>query len=141
MVTFFHDGLQEMIGDKVNLLFCNQDEALSFTKADNLTAAIDALLSVADDVVVTKDADGAVIADKNERLTIFRKTTAVDTNGAGDTFAGAYLYGITHGYTKQQAGDLASAAAAQLVSQYGPRLRREQYHTLMQQGLAIRYPS
>jgi len=51
--------------------------------------------------------------------------TAVDSNGAGDMFAGAFLYAITHGYTYPEAGKLASIAAAKVVSQFGPRLAKE----------------
>jgi sugar/nucleoside kinase (ribokinase family) len=46
----------------------------------------------------------------------------VDSNGAGDMFAGAFLYAVTHGHTLQQAAWLANHAAARVVSQYGNRL-------------------
>ena len=48
--------------------------------------------------------------------------TLIDSNGAGDMFAGAFLYAITHGYSWIEAGNLASRAAAEVVSHYGPRL-------------------
>ena len=47
---------------------------------------------------------------------------AVDTNGAGDLFAGGFLYGITHALDVEQAGKIGSYAAAQVVAQYGPSL-------------------
>jgi sugar/nucleoside kinase (ribokinase family) len=47
---------------------------------------------------------------------------AIDTNGAGDMFAGAFLYGITHGHSYAQAGKLASLASSRVVTQWGPRL-------------------
>jgi sugar/nucleoside kinase (ribokinase family) len=47
---------------------------------------------------------------------------ALDTNGAGDMFAGAFLYAVTHGHSHAQAAWLANQAAAQVVSQYGNRL-------------------
>jgi sugar/nucleoside kinase (ribokinase family) len=47
---------------------------------------------------------------------------AVDTNGAGDMFAGAFLYGITHGQTPSEAAALANRTAAAVVSQHGNRL-------------------
>ena len=49
---------------------------------------------------------------------------AVDTNGAGDLFAGGFLYGITHELDVEQAGKIGSYAAAQVVAQYGPRLQK-----------------
>ena len=50
---------------------------------------------------------------------------AIDTNGAGDMFAGAFLYAVTHGHSHIQAAWLANQAAAQVVSQYGNRLSAE----------------
>jgi sugar/nucleoside kinase (ribokinase family) len=47
---------------------------------------------------------------------------ALDTNGAGDMFAGAFLYGITHNHSFAEAGKLASLASSRVVSQFGPRL-------------------
>ena len=48
--------------------------------------------------------------------------TAVDTNGAGDMFAGAFLYALSQNHDFTTAGRLASAAAARVVSDFGPRL-------------------
>jgi sugar/nucleoside kinase (ribokinase family) len=53
-------------------------------------------------------------------------TQAVDTNGAGDMFAGAFLFGITHGQNPAQAAALANRAAAAVVSQHGNRLTAAQ---------------
>ena len=50
---------------------------------------------------------------------------ALDTNGAGDMFAGAFMYAATHGHDHAQAAWLANQAAAQVVSQYGNRLTTE----------------
>jgi sugar/nucleoside kinase (ribokinase family) len=47
---------------------------------------------------------------------------AIDTNGAGDMFAGAFLYAVTHGHSHAQAAWLANQCAGGVVSQYGNRL-------------------
>ena len=52
------------------------------------------------------------------------KVKAVDTNGAGDMFAGTFLWAVTHGHTYAQAAWLANQAAGLVVSQYGNRLTR-----------------
>jgi len=51
---------------------------------------------------------------------------AVDTNGAGDMFAGAFLYGLTHGHSFAYTGKLASLASSKVVSKFGPRLDWDQ---------------
>lgn len=136
MVEFFRDGLTEMIGEKVDLLFCNNDEALGYTKTTNIDDAVEKLQKVANEFAITLGSDGALIYDGKKLIKIAPVTVkAVDTNGAGDMFAGAFLYAITHGYSHRQAGYLASAAAAQIVSQYGPRLKAEQHQQIKQQVL------
>jgi sugar/nucleoside kinase (ribokinase family) len=125
-----------MSGDKVELLFCNKDEALGFTNTDSLEAAIEALKNYAGQFAITLGGEGAMIFDGENILTVApHAVTPIDSNGAGDMFAGAFLYGITNGYNHQQAGDLASAASAQVVSQYGPRLQAEQHKKIHEEVL------
>ena len=131
MVQFFKEGLQEMIGQQVDLMFCNKDEALSWTETNNIDAAAEALKSSARTFAITLGAEGALVFDGLNMSKVPGSTTnAIDTNGAGDMFAGAFLYGITHGQDFQTAAKLANHAAAQVVSQYGPRLRPEQHAEL-----------
>ena len=123
MVEFFKDGLQEMIGDSVDLLFCNEDEAMGWGKTDNLEAAIETIKAISKTFAITRGSKGAVVFDGEKLITIEpHSVKAVDTNGAGDMFAGAFLYAITHGHDFATAGKLASRAAAEVVANYGPRL-------------------
>ncbi len=132
MVQFFKDGLQEMIGEKVDLLFCNEAEALNWAGVDQLDQAIESLKQVAHCFAVTLGAKGALVYDGEHMIDIpSHKTTAVDSNGAGDMFAGAFLYGITHGHSFYEAGNIASLAASRVVSQFGPRLSAEEHKEIL----------
>lgn len=132
MVKFFSEDLKQMMGDKVDLLFCNQDEALGFTQTHTIDDAIEGLKQHAHRFVITMGREGARIFDGQGVITVAgHRVNAVDSNGAGDMFAGAFLYAITNGYNYEQAGKLASAASAQVVSQYGPRLRAEQHREIL----------
>ena len=135
MVQLFHDGLKEMIGDNgVDLLFCNRDEALKFCNTDSLETAAETLRNHSRAFAITLGADGALLWDgEREHRVASPKVKAIDTNGAGDMFAGAFLYGINRGMGFAEAGELACRAAAQVVSQYGPRLRAEQHRELLEQ--------
>ena len=137
MVTYFKDGINDMLGDGVDLLFCNQEEANTWAETDSLEESIEALKKIARSFVITLGAQGALIFDGNTLIEIPScPTKAVDTNGAGDMFAGAYLYGITAGHTPTHSGHLASLAAAKVVSQFGPRLRPEQHGEILKQWKA-----
>ncbi|RLU01071.1 adenosine kinase [Ketobacter sp.] len=132
MVRFFKDGLGEMLGGGVDLLFCNQEEALTWADTDSIETAADALKAVCKRFAITLGKQGALLFDGSDTLQVpATPVQAVDTNGAGDMFAGAFLYGLTHGYSFEQAGRLATKAAAQLVTQFGPRLKPDQHKPLL----------
>lgn len=123
MVEFFAPGLREMMGEQVDMLFCNEDEALMWTGASNVAQAAEQLKTDAATFAITLGGDGALVYDGTQLITIEPyKVTAIDTNGAGDMFAGAFLYAISHGHDFASAGKLACRSAAELVCAYGPRL-------------------
>ena len=124
MVKFFKEGLDEVIGASVDLLFCNEDEALTYTETNSIQDAREALKQISNTFVITQGSNGAMIYDGDTFIDIEPyKVEAIDTNGAGDMFAGAFLYGITHGHSYAQAGKLASLASSRVVAQFGPRLQ------------------
>ena len=123
MVQFFRGGLNEMIGDGVDLLFANDVEALTWTGKETIAEAAEALKEVAKTFVITLGKEGALVFDGEKEIRIASNPVkAVDTNGAGDMFAGAFLYAITEGHDFESAGKLASLAAANTVTHFGPRL-------------------
>ncbi len=131
MVEFFRDGMTEIIGDRLNLIFCNEDEALGWAQSDSLDVAVERLKTIADTFVITRGSDGALTFDGTALVEIpAHKVHAVDTNGAGDMFAGAFLYAITKGEDFPTAGRFASLAAGKVVAKYGPRLPAEDYRAL-----------
>ena len=109
----------------VDLLFCNEEEALASTGIDDREAAGAALASQVDTAYVTCEADGALVyADGACDQVPGVPVQAIDTNGAGDLFAGGVLYGLSHGYTPLDAARLGCYAAAQVVTRFGPRLEQ-----------------
>ena len=56
----------------------------------------------------------------------------LDTNGAGDNFAGAFLYALSQGHEPAMCGKLASAVAGAVISQFGARLAAKDYQRIYQ---------
>jgi sugar/nucleoside kinase (ribokinase family) len=133
MVEFFRDNMAEILGDKgVDLLFCNEAEALAWAKTENMDEAINTLKAIARSFVVTLGAKGSLVFDGESLLEIEAcPVQAVDTNGAGDMFAGAFLYAITHDHDYATAAQFASKAAARVVSRFGPRLSASEHDELL----------
>ncbi|MEX2595278.1 MAG: adenosine kinase [Anditalea sp.] len=127
MVKYFKEGFDEVIGASVDLLFANEEEAKIFTGKDDLIEAREELKKVAKHFVITQGKNGAMIFDGDTFIDIEPyKTIAIDSNGAGDMFAGAFIYGITNGHSYASSGKLASMASSKIVGQFGPRLKWHQ---------------
>ncbi|MFZ4713645.1 MAG: adenosine kinase [Bacteriovoracaceae bacterium] len=134
MVKFFHQNFVDIIGTGVDLLFCNESEAIEFTKKSTIKEASSELKKIAKTFVITLGKSGALVYDGEQFIEVSAfPVTAIDTNGAGDMFAGAFLYGITHGHTFAQAGKLASLASSKIVGKYGPRLESEETKAVLHQ--------
>lgn len=132
MVEIFKPQLSEMIGPHVDHLFCNEEEALGWTGAPNVDAAVEALRAQADSFCITLGARGSLVFDGNRVHRIEPEAVAaVDSNGAGDIYAGAYIYGLTHDLGHVGAGQLASRAAGRLVTRFGARLPLEEHRELL----------
>lgn len=123
MVKYFSRQMEEIVGAGVDLLFCNEEEAMIYTGTNSVNEAREELKKVAKRFSITLGANGAMIYDGDTFIQIEPyKVKAIDTNGAGDMFAGAFMYGITHGHSHAEAGKLASLASSRIVSQFGPRM-------------------
>ena len=136
MVNFFSEGLAQMIGNGVDLLFCNEAEAFAFTKTQDLNEAIASLKKVAKSFAITLGAKGAYVFDSHEGIhVVTMPVTAVDTNGAGDLFAGTMLYGLTHQMSYANAAKMGCMASSTLVTQFGARLEKEQILKIKKQSI------
>lgn len=121
VVHTIRDLVWRVIRDHSDVVFLNADEARALT--DELPEH--AVRTIANQgnvrtVVVKLGAHGSLVLHEGEihRIAI-RPVTAVDTTGAGDAYAGGFLYGLVHGWSAGECGRLASAAAALTVGQIG----------------------
>ena len=126
MVKYFKDKFDEILTEKIDLLFCNKEEALTFTGEDDFDKCCSTLLKLSDTVVITNGKEGSLIITNSQKIKIApHPVQAIDTVGAGDTFAGAFLYGINNGLDFENAGNLASKLSSKVVTKLGPRLDKE----------------
>ena len=122
MVENFKASFDALAELGIDLIFCNEDEARLWTAASNRGEAMARLKTVCGKVVMTCGKEGALVFDGNEEtMSVGVPTKAVDTTGAGDIFAGTFLFGLTHGMSFPACADLANRAASLLVSSFGAR--------------------
>lgn len=127
------DGfIPEVFGDvfreallQADLLFCNATESMSLTKADNPQKAFEELAHNVPACVVTDGPNGAYVRFGGQTGHVpTAPCQPRDLTGAGDMFAGSFLYGITHGFDPLIAARAANALSRQVILQVGARLHR-----------------
>jgi sugar/nucleoside kinase (ribokinase family) len=118
----FGDALHEALKD-CTLLFCNAPEAMAITKTDDSTTAFNALKTIVPNCVVTDGPNGAFVNYEGTECHVPSfACQPKDLTGAGDMFAGAFLYGITHGYAPAVAARAANFLCMKVITQVGARL-------------------
>ena len=124
MVEFFHDDLVQILGNGVDHLFCNEEEALTWAGSDRLDVAVSELKDIGRHLNITLGAKGSLaVSPHGQTMVDGYPASAVDTTGAGDMYAGGCLYGWAQGMEAAEAAALGNFAAATLVQAYGARLK------------------
>jgi sugar/nucleoside kinase (ribokinase family) len=114
------------VAQNADLVFCNESEALSFTKMKDYDSAYIELCKITPNVVITRGVNGSLIKWQENEYTIPSfKAEAIDSTGAGDIFAAGFIYGILFNHHPELSGKLASYAASRIVSQFGARLKED----------------
>jgi sugar/nucleoside kinase (ribokinase family) len=122
VVNVFGDALRDAL-KYTDLFFCNDSEARAVTGAASAEEAFDKLNGNLPSVVVTSGPHGAYIrhAGVKAHIPAF-PSEPKDLTGAGDMFAGAFLYGITHGVAPDKAARAACYLSHKVIIQVGARL-------------------
>ncbi|WP_106745114.1 adenosine kinase [Yoonia maritima] len=116
------DAFRDMIKDHVDLLFCNRAEMLSMYQTDDFEAALTKAAAEVAVVACTDSEHGVHILDGDNRWHVPAvPTQIVDATGAGDLFAGAFLWAMTNGYDLQTCGKMGNIAASEVISHIGAR--------------------
>ena len=129
VVRLFRDHFEQTLGGGVDLIVGNANEAMALTSSSGPEEAFKSLGRWAASYGMTLGPRGAWLWDGKQREKIeipTAKVKAVDTNGAGDAFAGGLLYGITHGKSFKESGALACSLGTKTVEQFGPRPSKDQ---------------
>ena len=123
VVERHREALLGFIEGQVDLLFANEAEVTALFQTDDFDQAAEALRQRVKLAAVTRSEKGSVILSQGERLTVAAQPVekVVDTTGAGDQYAAGFMFGLSRGRPLQSCGWLASLAAAEVISHYGPR--------------------
>ncbi len=113
----------DLISGDVDILFANDDELRSLYEVDDFDAAVQKVRNHCEIAAITCGAEGSVVVAGDDLFAIPAHPVehVVDTTGAGDLYAGGFLFALARGYDPVTAGKLGGLAAAEVISHMGPR--------------------
>lgn len=130
-----HDFFKQLL-PKIDIVFANEEEAQAMTGTTG-EAAAEWLAEICPIAVVKCGAKGAVAVSKNEKVSVTAEKVekVEDTTGAGDFFAGGFLYEHAKGATLQQCLQTGARCAAAVIQVMGTHLSTETWIELRQKSV------
>lgn len=125
--------LHEIIRKYVDIVFANEEEALSLT-GKNPLEAVEAIARMCSIAVVKLGAQGSVVKTGERLIRIEAvRANSIDTTGAGDIYAAGFLYALTQGLDLEVAGKIGSLLAASVVEVMGAKIPQQTWERLLPQ--------
>lgn len=121
-----HRGaFQKLVRDGVDILFANESEITSLYETASFDEALQRVRGHCEIAALTRGEKGSIVL-KGDEVHVIDATNLgplVDTTGAGDLYAGGFLFGLTQGYDLGACGRLGSLAAGEVITHLGARPR------------------
>ena len=132
IVMGFKDKFHEMESYGLDYIFGNDDEAMAFVDAENIDEAFIKLQEKPYTSIITMGEKGSSVITNDEIIhTPKVNIDPVDTNGAGDMFAGSFLYALLQDRDLRSCAEFANYGASKVVETLGPRLTEEGYREVL----------
>lgn len=123
VIDHFRDEVDRVIDRYANVVFMNEEEARKLHH-DDAMEAMHTLAKRVDTVVLKLGKRGSLVKRGDDVIPIEALVVdAIDTTGAGDSYAGGFLYGLSQKWSLEDCGHLASSVAALTVGQMGGVIR------------------
>ena len=117
----------EQIRSQADILIGNEREIRGCFDIDRETTDLNVFMDILQArhqiLAMTRGSRGAIIFSENGIATVpsENRMTVVDSTGAGDAFAGGFLFGLSHGFSLPAAGKTAALTAAEIIRIWGGR--------------------
>ena len=114
----------ELVKNKLDITFANEDEIISLINAKNFNDVIDFAKETKRLIIITRGEKGAISINGNEikEIGIKKKLNIVDLTGAGDLFAAGYLHGFINNLSSDQCLEKGTEMSSKIIQQIGARL-------------------
>jgi sugar/nucleoside kinase (ribokinase family) len=123
VVNRWRDDLLAFIERHIDLVFANESELLALFQTDDFFKAVKYLKHKTDLAFITRSDQGSVCIKYEDThiIPVYQVDAVIDTTGAGDQYAAGVMYGLSQGLHVETCGRLGAAAAAEVITHFGPR--------------------
>ncbi len=118
------DAFARVVRDNANMVFADDDEMIALYQVDNFEDVLSAIDGSDKLFVMTRSEKGSVIVEGDTKIVQEAKSIEqmVDTTGAGDAYAAAFLYGWVNGKPLDECARLGTHVATSVIQQLGARI-------------------
>jgi sugar/nucleoside kinase (ribokinase family) len=127
------DFLKYIVKEYVDIIFANEEEAMSFTGKAPLEA-LHELATICRIAIVKTGKDGSLVKSGDDFHKIgVTEAKVTDTNGAGDIYAAGFLYGLSKGWALDKCGQAGAILAGKVIEILGPKLDEKSWTEVLKQ--------
>jgi sugar/nucleoside kinase (ribokinase family) len=114
----------ELVKNKINITFANEQEIMSLIDAKNFDEVISFGKKLGKLIVITRGEKGSVAIQKNEvfQCDSQKNLKIVDLTGAGDLFAGGFLHGYINNLSIVESLKKGTELSSKIIQKIGARL-------------------
>ena len=128
---------QEIIGNYIDIVFANEEEARALTGMGP-GLALDQISKLCEVAVVKVGSEGSWVKRGEEIIKIDnRMVNAKDTTGAGDLYASGFLYGYANSLELEKCGKLGSLMAGKVIEIVGARMDKRLFTAIKEAAQQI----
>ena len=114
----------ELVKNKLDITFANEDEISSLINATNFNEVISFGKEIKKHLIITRGEKGALSIKDNivTEIDINKNLNIVDLTGAGDLFASGYLHGHLNNFSEEDCLKKGTEMSSKIIQQIGARL-------------------
>jgi sugar/nucleoside kinase (ribokinase family) len=114
----------DLVKNKLDITFANEQEILSLTEAINFSEVIAFLKDIKKLAVITRGDKGAIAIKGNEivECDVKKNLDIKDLTGAGDLFAAGFLHGYVNNLSLKESLEKGTEMSSKIIQQIGARL-------------------
>ena len=118
------DSFLDLVKNKLDIIFANEQEILSLLNAKSIEDAIDFSIQLKKNIIITRGNKGSIAIENGEVFECPAKKNLkiIDLTGAGDLFAAGYLHGKINNYSTKESLFKGTELSSVIIQKFGARI-------------------